>query len=474
MFYDKLNIFNKKLLYNDGHILMNESTKTEELIIDESQLLSHFHMGVKPRSDFKIGIELEKLGVNPNNYTAAPYSGPNGILEFLKRYKKDKNWDYITENNKVLGLISGCDTVTLEPGSQTELSSCPRNNIHDIADQIKGYNSETAELAEELGIYWLGYGIQPLSTHENIELIPKERYNIMTEYLPAKGNMALVMMRETAGIQVSLDYGSEEDAAYKLKVLNGLSPIVTSMFANSPIRGGHDTGYKSYRSIGWLRTDEARCGLISKKIFESDFSFKDYVDVLLDLPMMFLCKDHKWVNMQGMTFRQYMQHGYENYKATMEDWNLHKSSFFPNIRLNHYLEIRNCDCQRADLIPAVPALWKGLIYDNDAMSAAWDLIKDLTWEDRHELRSLVPKYALEAEIKGLKVIDIAKELVNIADYSLKQMAQLNTEEQDESVYLTELKALLSKKHTPADEILSHWYSDWNKDFKQLIEYLRLT
>ncbi|OGH97416.1 MAG: hypothetical protein A2104_04305, partial [Candidatus Melainabacteria bacterium GWF2_32_7] len=316
---------------------MEQTIKTEELITEKSQLLSLFHGGIKPRSDFKVGIELEKLGVNSSNYTAAPYSGTNGILEFLKKYKKVENWDYITENNTVLGLIRGCDTVTLEPGSQTELSSCPRDTVHDIADQVKNYNTETAILAEELDIHWIGYGIQPLSIHENIELIPKKRYDIMNEYLPTKGNMALVMMKETAGIQVSLDYESEDDAAHKLKVLLGLSPIVTAMFANSPIRGGQETGYKTYRAIGWLRTDEIRCGLISRRVFETDFSFNDYVEILLDLPMIFLEKDQNWINMKGITFREYMQHGYEGYQATVEDWNLHRSSFFPNIRLNNYL-----------------------------------------------------------------------------------------------------------------------------------------
>src|SRR3989339_419104 len=177
---------------------MKQTVKPEELITERSQLLSFFHEGVKSKSDFKVGLEFEKPGVNSNTMQAATYSGAKGILEFLKKYKKLENWDYIKENDTILGLVNGCNSVTLEPGSQIELSNCPQKSIHTIVDQVNDYNYITSNIADELDIYWLGYGIQPLSIHENIELIPKKRYDIMTEYLPSKGDMALVMMRETA------------------------------------------------------------------------------------------------------------------------------------------------------------------------------------------------------------------------------------------------------------------------------------
>ncbi|MFH0702840.1 MAG: glutamate-cysteine ligase family protein [bacterium] len=450
----------------------------EELIINKSQLLESFYNGSKSKENFRIGIEFEKLGVNSFDFKAVTYSGAKGILEFLKKYKHLEKWNYLAEDGYILGLKSNFGSITLEPGSQLEFSSSPQKTIHGIANQINRYNKITAEIAEEFDIYWLGYGIQPVSIYDDIELIPKKRYGIMNKYLPDKGNTPLVMMKESAGIQVTFDYESEEDAMNKLRVSLGISPIITAMFANSPIRNSSESGYKSFRAYSWLNTDNARCGLISKKIFDHsnyNFSFSDYVDILLDLPMIFLKKNNKWINTQHLTFREYIKNGYQDYKATIEDWNLHRSSFFPDVRLNNYLEIRNCDCQKSELILAVPALWKGIIYNNDALNSAWDLVKDLSWEEIQLLRNLVPKYGLDATVKNFKVLDIAKELVNIASCYLKSMPELNinTDFQDESVYLDSLKEILTKSRTSADKILELWHKTWNKDIKKLIEYTRI-
>ena len=246
------------------------------------------------------------------------------------------------------------------------------------------------------------------------------------------------------------------------------------MFSNSPIRGGRDTGYKSYRAYGWLRNDQDRCGLISKKLFEGyDFTFNDYVDVILDLPMIFLNKDNNWINMDGMPFKDYLKNGYKGYRATVEDWLLHTTSFFPDVRLNNYVEIRNCDCQKSDLMLAPPALWKAIMYNEDALESAWDLVKDFSWEILQELRYKAPKFALETAIGNIKVLDLARELLNISEYSLKSFAQLNENSHDESIYINGLKELLSQNKTPADLILDYWYNDWNKDISKLVEYSKI-
>lgn len=453
---------------------MKSSTKQEELIICKSQLMSAFYDGIKSKDTFKIGVEFEKIGINSNDFKAVSYSGNKGMLAFFKKYKNYEKLNYLTENENILGLTGYSGVISLEPGSQLEISCYPQKTIHDIAEQLKNYNYTTSYLADDLDICWLGYGIQPLSTCSDIELIPKKRYDIMTDYLPPKGGKALVMMRETAGIQTSLDYCSEEDACAKLKVSLGISPIITAIFANSPIRGGGETGYKSFRALSWLNTDEERCGLVSRKIFEQDFAFKNYVDTLLDLSMIFIEKNGKFISMKGMSFRTYLENGYDGYKATINDWELHKNLYFPDTRLNSYLEIRNCDCQGTDLIPAVPALWKGIMYNNDALLAAWALVKDFSWQERQELRRLVPKYALDTVLNKIKVSDIAKELVNIAEDSLKSMSELNKNAQDESVYLSNLKELLNKNQSPADKILNFWQNDWNKDMGKLVDYIKLS
>ena len=450
---------------------MKQVPKREELINEKSQLLEFFKSGIKHEKEFKIGVEYEKIGINNFDYKAIEYSK---VCELITEFQDTDNWEIIKEDGNIMGLQSYLGSISLEPGCQTELSLAPQKTIHDIYKEFTKYNQITSEIGDKLGISWLGYGIQPVSTYENIKIIPKKRYKIMTEYLPQKAPEPFIMMRESASIQISYDFSSESDAIKKLKTSLALSPIVTAMFSNSPIRNGKDTGYKSYRAYGWLRNDQDRCGLISKKLFShEEFLFQDYVEVILDLPMFFINKDENWINMNGMPFREYLKNGYNGYKATMSDWLLHVTSFFPETRLNNYIEIRNCDCQKADIALAPPALWKGIMYNHDAMDAGWNLVKDFTWEELHELRHAVPKFALETRIKNIKVLDLAKELLNIAEDSLKTIPALNENSQDESSYLENIKQILEKNQTPADLVLHHWHSSWDKDISKLIEYSKI-
>jgi len=449
---------------------MEQILDKSNMIYDKSQLTEFFKNGFKTKEEFRIGIEFEKLAVNSCNYKAVPYSGKNGICDFLARYKTFDQTDTIFEDGNLLGLKGKSGYITLEPGSQTELSTFPHKKISEIASEIQEYNFKTAILGEELGINWIGYGIQPVSTFNSIEIIPKKRYDIMANYLPTKGDKALVMMKETAGIQTAIDYGSEEDAMNKFRLSLALSPIITAMFANSPIRKGKETGYKTYRASSWLNTDNDRCGLISKKIFEGDFSFDDYAEYLLDVPMFFIERDNVVINATHLTFREFLNNGLEGFKANLGDWELHMTTVFPEVRLKNYIEIRNCDCQRADMILALPALIKGIMYNEAAMNQAWDLVKDFGWQGIEELRHSVPKFGLETTIKEIKIADIAKELVNIAWFSLLS----NPKTADEAIYLEKLKELVEEEKTPADIILKNWTSGWDKSIEKLIEYSKLS
>ncbi len=450
-----------------------QSTEKEEIKLQESRLYEVLKSGCKPKSQFKIGIEFEKLPVNKSTHLAQTYSGENGIAEFLKKYKQtDKNWNYILENDNPLGLLKKTGSITLEPGCQFELSLEPKENVHQIRNALDLYNKETNELANDLNFEWVGLGVQPLSICDNIELIPKGRYEFMSKHSPLSGDKALVMMKESAGIQVALDYESEEDCIEKLRVAIGISPVVSAMFANSPIRGGKYTGYKSYRSFGWLHTDAIRCGLISPKLFDRsyDFSFEDYVQILLDLPMLYIQRGDQTIKVSGINFRQFMESGYEGYQATIDDWNLQMTLFFPDVRLKNFIEVRNCDCQRSPLLTALPAIWKGIIYNSDAMNAVCEVMKPYCWQELNDLRTKTPIKALQAEIEGVKVADIALEVLKISYDSLKKMNVCNLEGQDESIYLEPLMNLVKIGKTPADVILEHWSGDWNQDIDKLIEY----
>jgi len=439
------------------------------MIYDKSQLTELFRKGCKSRENFRIGLEFEKLAVNSKNHKAVPYSGEKSICNFLSRYKTFDQMDEVVAEGNLLGLKGESHYISLEPGSQTEISTYPYKKISEIASKIQEYNQKTAIIGEELDINWIGYGIQPVSTFNSIKIIPKKRYEIMTDYLPTKGDKALVMMRETAGIQASIDYESEKDAMNKLRVSLAISPIITAMFANSPIRNGKDTGYKSYRASSWLKTDNDRCGLISRKIFENNFSFDEYAEYLLNVPMFFIERNGVIINATHLTFMEFLDKGLDGFKATLEDWDIHTSTVFPDVRLRNYIEIRNCDSQRSDLILALPSLIKGIMYNEDALNQAWGLVKDFSWNELEEMRHSVPKFGIETTVKGIRVADLAKELVDIAENSLLS----NPETGDEAVYLEKLKELVQQEKTPADIILKNWNNGWNKDIKKLIEYSKL-
>jgi len=432
---------------------MNQMLDKSDYITDKTQLADYFLAGGKSRSDFKIGIEFERIGVDLKTRLAVPYSGENGVAEFIKRIKIPGECTEIYENENITGMFCPTGDITLEPGCQFEYSTKPFTGLKEHETAINEFNERAGRLGDEMSIAWLGYGIQPLSTFENIEMIPKERYRVMRNYLPKRGSKGLVMMMETAGVQASIDYGSEEDAMRKLRVALGIAPVITGMFANSPIRRGKINGYKSYRALGWLDTDDDRCGLISRKIFEGDFGFADYVEVLLDVPMLFVETQNQLKALKNLTFRKYMQ----THKATMGDWLLHLSTFFPEVRLKNLIEIRSCDSQSVEMAMAFAAIVKGIFYNEEALDAAWALIKNLSWQERSELRHSVAKNGL------CGIVDIAKELTAIAGYSLGE----------EAIYLEKLNELLAQNKAPADVLIENWQGAWKKDLNKLIMHTRL-
>lgn len=436
-------------------------------ITDLEQLTELFRSGCK--TDEKVGIEFEKLAVYSNSHKAVKYED---IARFMMQFPNINwgKWNTVYKNNHVLGLKNGIGLITLEPGSQFELSLNPVGTIEEIKNKIDKYNEKSAFLAQNLGITWLGYGIQPVSTYKNIKIIPKTRYEYMSEYLPTMAKKPLVMMRETAGIQVGIDYQSEEDSMKKLSLALKLSPIVSAIYANSPIRNGKLTNYKSYRAFSWLHTDEDRCGLISSKLFKKnpDFSFEDYANVLLNVPMLFIERNNfknGTIQVKNLTFSQFLREGYNGYSATIEDWDLHSSLYFPEVRLKSFLEIRNHDNQKSDLISSIPAFWKGLMYNPDAIAQINSMLEKFTYLDFQYMRHKTPKVGLDLDIRGRNLWDLAKEIVNISYQSLKMTG--------EESYLEPIKSLVDLKITPADILIENWNGIWNKDISKLVEYSAL-
>ena len=437
------------------------------LILEKSQLTEQFFSGCK--QDKKIGIEFEKIPVYEKNLNAVKYED---IVRLMLQYNNG-SWSGIFDSKSLIGMSAQDRHITLEPGSQFELSLNPVEKITDLQKIIDKYNTDTANLGEKLGICWLGYGIQPLSTWKNINIIPKKRYALMSKYLPQVASKPLVMMRETAGIQVGMDYSDEPDAMRKFRLALKLSPVISAVFSNSPVRNGRLTKYKSYRALSWLSTDNSRCGLVSSKLFRknSDFSFSEYASVLLDVPMIFIerpLESTGAIPVQNLTFRNYLKSGYLRFNATVEDWELHSSLYFPDVRLKSYLEIRNHDNQRKDMIYAIPAFWKGILYDTDAMNAVESLFENFTYSDFQYIRHKAPKYGLDFSVKSVKLSELAKEILNISYFSL------NNQNDGEADFLQPAIELVNKGLTPADVIINKWQNEWKNKLTSLVLHTKLS
>lgn len=412
--------------------------KTEERL-EYNQLLDEFLLGCKPEQ--KIGMEYERIPVSKYTCNTISYEGDYGICEFLREFAKVDNWDYILDGTNIIGLKKLHDTITLEPGCQFELSIEPQNRICELKQRIEEINDALKPLLYEFDIELLNVGVSPKTTYKNIKLIPKRRYHIMANYL--WGILSDVMMRETAGIQVGIDYKSEEDAMRKFRLANLMMPFATAMYANSSMRGGVDTGYKSFRALAWLNTDNERCGFAAD--FDKNMCFKDYVDLLLDTPMIFINREDKTVSLNGrMTFKQYMEKGYEGFVPTIEDWKLHSNLYFPEVRLRNYIEIRNHDCVGDGLEYSIPALYKGIMYSPSAMDETEELLGKFTSNQIKELRYNVARTAIHTKIGKTPVLRICKELAEIAYYTLK------TEGEGDEKFLIPLMDMLKKGKCPAD------------------------
>lgn len=433
---------------------------------DIDSILSIYNNGCKSAQEHKVGIEFERLPISAKTYKMVDYSKENGIYDLLRTYAKLDGWDYVTDDYNIIGLKKGEDRIALEPGCQLELSLEPQENIFGIKSKIDNFDKKITPILRRFEINLLEYGISPVSTYKHINLIPKKRYHIMADYL--WGILSDVMMRETAGIQACFDFSSEEDAIRKFRIANILSPFVTAMFANSPIRGGVDTGYKTFRGLSWLNTDNERCGFMSKKLFDikSGYGFKDYIEEVMQVPMIFIVRNEKPIEILGkINFEQFMQVGFEGHTATLEDFDLHANLYFPEVRLRNFIEIRNQDCANHGMQYSILALYKGLLYDNNALKSVEKLMSKFSYNNLMELRYNVPRNALKSRIDKYFAKDIANELLNIAQSTLKENGE------GEERFLEPILELTPYGISPADLILRNWNGSWNKDISKLINYL---
>ncbi|CAI8297731.1 MAG: Glutamate--cysteine ligase EgtA [Rhodospirillaceae bacterium] len=450
---------------------MNENG-TAQPVTDRAQLIEWFAERGKPKSAWRIGTEHEKFLFRKDSFKPVAYEGGQGVGELLRLLEEQYDMQPIIEKGLIIGLKSDDGgSITLEPGGQLELSGAPLESLHETCAETGAHLRQMREITQQLELCMLGVGFQPLWQRRDISWMPKGRYKIMREYMPKRGQLGLDMMLRSCTVQVNLDYEDERDMVRKFRTSLALQPIATALFANSPFKDGQPSGLKSTRAEAWTDTDPDRCG-VPGFVFDDDFGYARWVDYILDVPMYFLHRGEDYLDVSGLSFRDFMAGslpGFEGQFPSMADFEDHVTTAFPEVRLKGYLEMRGADGGSWGNICALPALWVGLLYDDGALDAAESLIKGITASDVEAARMAVAKDGLQAEMAGRSVHKIAHEVLEIAEAGLKSRKLLDSKGEDERKYLAPLQEIVKSGKTYADEMLDKYYSAWDEDITHIFK-----
>ncbi len=450
-------------------------------ITSRDQLVEWFAVGCKPKDQWRIGTEHEKIVFQSDDLRPVPYTGRRGIRAIMEELIARYGWLPIMEGDNIIALKrpdgEPIATVSLEPGGQFELSGAPLATLHEVADETQLHLDQVRAIGEDLGLGFLGLGFSPKWTLAETPKMPKRRYAVMTRYMPQVGKGGLEMMYRTATIQVNLDFASEADMVKKLRVSLALQPIATAIFAASPFTEGKPNGFLSLRSEVWRDTDQNRTGMLPF-VFESGMCFDRYVEYALDVPMYFIYRDGEYIDVAGASFRDFMagklaakltRPELAQLEPTIADWSDHITTIFPEVRMKRFLEMRGADGGRWRRICALPAFWTGLLYDQSSLDAAWDMVKGWTAEERQQLRNGVPRQALKASFRRMKVQDLAREACAISAAGLKARASIDAKGRDERIYLEPVQAIVESGRTIAEQLLEAYEKQWGHDVDRVFK-----
>jgi len=439
-----------------------------------ADLVAYIAAGAKPKSEWRIGTEHEKFVYSLKDHKPLPYEGAASIralLEGMQRF----GWEPICEGDNVIGLSQGLATMSLEPGGQFELSGAPLKSVHQTCAEVNTHRDQVREVCAEIGAGCLGVGYAPTWSLADMPMMPKGRYAIMRRYMPKVGGLGLEMMFRTCTVQANYDFSSEADMVKKFRVALALQPVATALFANSPFREARPNGFLSYRSHVWTDVDNARSGMVPF-VFDDGFGYERYVDYALDVPMYFVYRDGKYIDVAGKRFRDFLDGRIPELKGitpTLADWADHLTTLFPEVRLKKFLEMRGCDGGTWQRVCALPALFAGLLYDQVALDAGWDMVKDWTAEERETLRQAVPKLALATPFRDTNVRALAREMLKIATDGLHRRAATDAGGATEEGFIQPFMQLVEQGHTRAEELLAHYHGDWQGDLHRLFDAYNL-
>jgi glutamate--cysteine ligase len=440
-------------------------------------LVRYIEQGCKPASAWRIGTEHEKFGFHHRDCAPLAYSEPSGVSAVLEGLIRRFGWEPIMEGGNIIALKrpdgEPGGTVSLEPGGQLELSGAPLVTVHETAAEMAQHVAEVKAVGEELDVGFVGLGFSPKWSRAETPRMPKGRYGIMTAYMPKVGSLGLDMMYRSCTVQVNLDFASEADMVKKLRVSLALQPVAAAIFANSPLTEGRPNGYQSFRSAVWLDTDKARTGMLPFA-FEAGMGFERYVDYALDVPMYFVYRDNRYIDASGKSFRDFLAGRLDvlpGERPDIQDWADHLSTLFPEVRMKRFLEMRGADAGSAARVSEVAALWTGLLYDQDALDAAWHLVKDWTADERQSMRDAVPTTALETRFRGGSLKDIAGKVVRIAEDGLRCRHRLDANGADETRHLAGVQRIVDTGKTDAQHLLANFVGPWRGDADAVLRKL---
>ena len=433
--------------------------------LNRDQLRYYFEKGCKPISEWGIGSEYENFILALDSKRPVGYAGPKSISKIFDLLINKFEWVPVFEKSNIVGLEKGKANISLEPGGQFELSGAIKKTVHEVEQEMTSFMHNMEVVCEELGLGLFSMGAAPYWKRDEMPIMPKNRYKkIMMPYMKTVGTQGLDMMVRTCTIQVNLDYSSEADMAKKLRVAACIQPLVTALFASSPIFEGNNTGYQSWRAQIWKSTDTDRTG-IPKFIFDDDLSFDSWIEYALDVPMYFIKRDGNYINLSGESFRNFMKGNLKSVpdqRATYSDWIDHLTTIFTDVRLKNFIEMRGADGGPSRNVTALAAFWVGLLYDNESLDNVFNLVKSLSWQSVSQLNVDVCKMGLNATINNKTLWAIGEEVLDIAERGLRNRA-LALGVKDESSFLMPLQDQIAKKSTLSSQLVKEFDSKWKKN-----------
>ena len=448
--------------------------KTNSIISCKEQLIDWFKEGEKNKEEWRVGTEHEKFAYNysksENRYYPLEYSNKNGVEEFLNEIAQS-GWKKIEEQGKTISLKKENQSITLEPGGQIELSGAPLKDIHSACKETNEHLKLLKKIGDKLNITLLGMGLRPFEKTTSIPWMPKSRYKIMKNYMPKKGKLGLDMMLSTCTVQANLDYSSESDMVAKTLLASKIQPIITAIFANSPLSDGKPNGFLSKRRYIWANTDDDRCGTL-KVAFDDNFSYSKYIDFALSVPMYFVRRNNTYIDCSGESFIDFMNSNLkqlEGEKPIIQDWEDHLSTIFTEVRLKKFIEVRGADAGNWQITCALPAFWVVILYNEKIIYKALKLCEEWSFKDVETLSIDAAKYGLNAKVKKHDVYDIAFELIKFAKEGLNNRYIIDKNGNSEAQFLKVLEEIVINRKTPAEQLLENYRESWDQNINKLIE-----